>query len=385
MNRKRDLENLSKLYESFSEDEQSSAFGQEMADEAEDQNPVQNYEDEEVKFQVGDKVKVNAGRSLNDLRSGRYGAQDMYMSGTIAYIDDDNVQIDTDHGTMEVDINSIEHDEEAEDLGPNQQPESWGDEAMGDEQPGETSMRFSQDTPDDPASGGSPNIDDPDEEEYDDPYYNREEDLRSRGIDPDAEDPDADEKGKEERNSHDEDAEFMNHMLMRRARQKQREDMESGVHKGKAITATDRLARKVSKNLKNDSISDVTKGNSKIPTLKNAPKKDRPTYNPDLVSYEDEEMSLEDAIKVIRQHIEAKAKYGDDYDIEDETLNFGDREKAMKVWVKNFHKKDEDELGQAMAYKKITGNEVKKESFNSHGDRDMSLLAEKYLNIKNHE
>lgn len=307
MNRKRDLENLSKLYESFSEDEQSSAFGQEMADKAEDQNPVQNYEDEEVKFQVGDKVKVNAGRSLNDLRSGRYGTQDLYMYGTIAYIDDDNVQIDTNHGTMEVDINSIEHDEEAEDLGPNQQPESWGDEAMGDEQPGETSMRFSQDTPDDPASGGSPNIDDPDEEEYDDPYYNREEDLRSRGIDPDAEDPDADEKGKEERN------------------------------------------------------------------------------------HEDEEMSLQKALEVINQHMHSKNKYGDDYDIEDESLNFGDREKAMKVWVKNFHKKmkagkkDEDELGQAMAYKKITGNEVKKESFNSHGDRDMSLLAEKYLNIKNHE
>ena len=326
MNRKRDLENLSKLYESFSEDEQSSAFGQKMADEAEDQNPVQNYEDEEVKFQVGDKVKVNAGRSLSDLRSGRYGAQDIHMYGTIAYIDDDNVQIDTNHGTMEVDINSIEHDEEAEDLGPNQQPESWGDEAMGDEQPGETSMRFSQDTPDDPASGGSPNIDDPDEEEYDDPYYNREEDLRSRGIDPDAEDPDADEKGKEERN--------------------REEDQEDD----------------------------------------NAFPEDKAYYD-----NEDEEMSLEDAIKVIRKHIEAKAKYGDDYDIEDETLNFGDREKAMKVWVKNFNKKmkagkkDEDELGQAMAYKKITGNEVKKESFNSHGDRDMSLLAEKYLNIKNHE
>jgi len=197
---------------------------------------------------------------------------------------------------------------------------------MGDEQPGETSMRFSQDTPDDPASGGSPNIDDPDEEEYDDPYYNREEDLRSRGIDPDAEDPDADEKGKEERN--------------------REEDQEDD----------------------------------------NAFPEDKSYYD-----NEDEEMSLEDAIKVIRKHIEAKAKYGDDYDIEDETLNFGDREKAMKVWVKNFHKKmkagkkDEDELGQAMAYKKITGNEVKKESFNSHGDRDMSLLAEKYLNIKNHE
>jgi len=260
MNRKRDLENLSKLYESFSEDEQSSAFGQEMADKAEDQNPVQNYEDEEVKFQVGDKVKVNAGRSLNDLRSGRYGAQDIYMSGTIAYIDDDNVQIDTDHGTMEVDINSIEHDEEAEDLGPNQEPESWGDEAMGSEEPGQTSQRFAQDTPDDPASGGSPHIDDPDEQEEDD-------------------------------------------------------------------------------------------------------------------------MDLEKAIKVINKHLKARV-HGDESHASKEVRD------AKKAYIKDFvkkRKKDEDELGQAMAYKKITGNEVKKESYNSHGDKDMTLLAENYLNIKHHE
>ena len=162
MNRKRDLENLSKLYESFSEDEQTSAFGHELADEAEDQNPVQNYEDEEVQYQVGDKVKVNAQRSLDDLRSGRYGTQDLYLHGVISHIDDDNVQIDTDQGTMEVGIDDIAMDEEAEDLGPNQQPESWGDEAMGSEEPGQTSQRFAQDTPDDPASGGSPHIDDPD-------------------------------------------------------------------------------------------------------------------------------------------------------------------------------------------------------------------------------
>lgn len=99
---------------------------------------------------------------------------------------------------------------------------------------------------------------------------------------------------------------------------------------------------------------------------------------------EDEEMSLEDAIKVINKHLKARV-HGDESHAGEEVR------KAKKAYIKNFVKKrkednkDEDELGQAMAYKKITGNEVKKESFNSHGDRDMSLLAEKYLNINNHE
>ena len=153
---------------------------------------------------------------------------------------------------------------------------------------------------------------------------------------------------------------------------------------------------------------------------------------PDDKSYhdknEDEEMSLEDAIKVINKHLKARV-HGDESHAGEEVR------KAKKAYIKNFVKKrkedsnDEDELGQAMAYKKITGNEVKKdedeqggkaipkdltyfdsdetddddpgkpgirlfnpktghtkkESFNSHGDRDMSLLAEKYLNINNHE
>ena len=248
------------------EDEQSSAFGQELADKEEDKDPTLNlkdnvnYEDEEVQYQVGDKVKVNAQRSLDDLRSGRYGTQDLYLRGVISHIDDDNVQIDTDQGTMEVGIDDIAMDEEAEDLGPNQQPESWGDEAMGSEEPGQTSQRFAQDTPDDPASGGSPHIDDPDEQEEDD-------------------------------------------------------------------------------------------------------------------------MDIEKAIDVINKHLKARV-HGDESHASKEVRD------AKKAYIKDFvkkRKKDEDELGQAMAYKKITGNEVKKESFNSHGDRDMSLLAEKYLNIKHHE
>ena len=240
-----------------SEDEQTSAFGQELADEAEDQNPVENYEDEEVQYQVGDKVKVNAQRSLDDLRSGRYGTQDLYLHGVISHIDDDNVQIDTDQGTMEVSINDIvKKEEEAEDLGPNQQPESWGDEAMGSEKPGQTSQRFAQNTPDNKAY--APHI--PNEQEEDD-------------------------------------------------------------------------------------------------------------------------MDLEKAVKVINNYLKARV-HGDESHASKEVRD------AKKAYIKDFvkkRKKDEDELGQAMAYKKITGNEVKKESYNSHGDRDMTLLAENYLNIKHHE
>lgn len=272
------------------EDEQSSAYGQELADEAEDQNPVENYEDEEsydedYETTEGKFATFTTKPSLDDIRRG-VGLGDNIKRGKIVQDLGKTVLVDIGNSFIELskdELDNISREENAEDLGPNQEPESWGDEAMGDEQPGETSTRFSQDTPDDPASGGGRDIDNPDEEEYDDPYYNREEDLRSRGIDPDAEDPDADEKGKEERN------------------------------------------------------------------------------------HEDEEMSLQKALEVINKHMHSKNKYGDDYDIEDESLNFGDREKAMKVYIKNFNKK------------------IKKESYSSHGDRDMSLLAENYLNIKRHE
>lgn len=269
------------------EDEQSSALGQELADKEEDQNPVQNLEsyDEDYETTEGKFATYTTKPSLDDIRRG-VGLGDNIKRGKIVQDLGKTVLVDIGNSFIELskdELDSISREENAEDLGPNQEPESWGDEAMGDEQPGETSARFSQDTPDDPASGGSPHIDDPDEEEYDDPYYNREEDLRSRGIDSDAEDPDADEKGKEERN------------------------------------------------------------------------------------HEDEEMSLQKALEVIKQHMHSKNKYGDDYDIEDESLNFGDREKAMKVYIKNFNKK------------------INKESYSSHGDRDMSLLAENYLNIKNYE
>ena len=245
------------------------------------QQPMQSNEEE---FKKGDEVMFLNQPDLSRIKDGSTEFPfPKFKNGTIIHAQDGVAFVDTGIGIQVLPIEDLKKEEEAEDLGPNQEPESWGDEAMGDEQPGETSARFSQDTPDDPASGGGRNIDNPDEEENDDPYYNREEDLRSRGIDPDAEDPDADEKGKEERN------------------------------------------------------------------------------------HEDEEMSLQKALEVINQHMHSKNKYGDDYDIEDESLNFGDREKAMKVYIKNFNKK------------------IKKESFNSHGDRDMSLLAENYLNIKRHE
>jgi len=183
------------------EDEQSSAYGQELADEAEDQNPVENYEDEENI--EGKEVSFTNAPSLDDIKAG-HGVKT--YKGKVLKDLGNTVLIDLGNSYAEISKDELDiGDEDAEDLGPNQQPEDWGDEAMGDEQPGETSARFSQDTPDDPASGGGRDIDNPDEEEYDDPYYNREEDLRSRGIDPDAEDPDADEKGKEERNHENEE------------------------------------------------------------------------------------------------------------------------------------------------------------------------------------
>lgn len=44
-----------------------------------------------------------------------------------------------------IDANPIDNYEDAEDLGPNQETEEWGDEAMTDEEPGLTSTRFDQD------------------------------------------------------------------------------------------------------------------------------------------------------------------------------------------------------------------------------------------------
>jgi hypothetical protein len=231
------------------EDEQSSAFGQELADKEEDQNPVQNYEDEEsydedYETTEGKFATYTAKPSLDDIRRG-VGLGDNVQRGKIVQDLGKTVLVDIGNSFIELskdELDSISKEENAEDLGPNQEPESWGDEAIGDEQPGETSARFSQDTPDDPESGGSPNIDNPDEQE--------------------------------------------------------------------------------------------------------------------------EDMSLEKAIEVIRKHQAARAKYGHEApELDDPSLNYGERAKAMDVYVKS----------------------IKKESFNSHGDRDMSLLAENYLNIKRHE
>ena len=128
-----------------------------------------------------------------------------------------------------------------------------------------------------------------------DPYYDREEDLRSRGIDPDAEDPDADEKGKEERNQED----------------------------------------------------------------------------------EEDDMDLEKAIKVINKHLKARV-HGDESHASKEVRD------AKKAYIKDFVKKrKKEETGRIPIG--IDSFKIKKESFNSHGDRDMSLLAENYLNIKHHE
>jgi len=165
------------------------------------QQPVyQSNEEENIE---GKEVSFTNAPSLDDIKAG-HGVKT--YKGKVLKDLGNTVLIDLGNSYAEISKDELDiGDEDAEDLGPNQQPEDWGDEAMGDEQPGETSARFSQDTPDDPASGGGRDIDNPDEEEYDDPYYNREEDLRSRGIDPDAEDPDADEKGKEERNHENEE------------------------------------------------------------------------------------------------------------------------------------------------------------------------------------
>jgi hypothetical protein len=260
------------------EDEQSSALGQKLADKAEDEDPVLNlkdnfnYEDEEIETEFqqeldndeneesmeGKIVSFTTKPSLDQIRAG-VGIET--YKGKVVQDLGDSVLMDVGVGLAEIPKDELNlGEEDAEDLGPNQQPESWGDEAMGSEEPGQTSQRFAQNTPDDPASGGSPHIDDPDEQEEDD-------------------------------------------------------------------------------------------------------------------------MDLEKAIKVINKHLKARV-HGDESHASKEVRD------AKKAYIKDFvkkRKKDEDELGQAMAYKKITGNEVKKESYNSHGDKDMTLLAENYLNIKHHE
>jgi len=397
MNRKRDLEDLGLLYENTFVKEENDSYEPGIVQknqETEDENPILNYEDEQ-ELKKGDRVSfLNPKPNLQDIRTGKTKfPSDKFTRGEIIHIQNGVAFVDQGIGIHAVPVEELKRDEEEYenpetgddgsnyDAGPNQQDMGWSSEAEkgGEQTPSAEVTGLYNRTPEGPSSQSGGDIDtsgdDPneeeegdkvplpygkinvnrmaepdlvpiakvkvgnvvyklegpasDEDENDDPYYDREEDLRSRGIDPDAEDPDADEKGKEERNRD--------------------EDQEDD----------------------------------------NAFPEDKSYYNNDDDNdNEDEEMSLDDAIKVIKKHIEAKAKYGDDYDIEDETLNFGDRAKAMEVWVKNVNKKmkagkkDEDELGQAMAYKKITGNEIKKESFNSHGDRDMSLLAEKYLNIK---
>jgi len=176
------------------EDEQSSAFGQELADKEEDQNPVQNYEDEEsydedYETTEGKFATYTVKPSLDDIRRG-FGLGNNIKRGKIVQDLGKTVLVDIGNSLIELskeeldnisdELDNISREENAEDLGPNQEPESWGDEAMGAEAPGQTSQRFAQDTPDDPASGGSRNIDDPDEEEEGDESLKKES-FNSRG------------------------------------------------------------------------------------------------------------------------------------------------------------------------------------------------------------
>jgi len=176
------------------EEEQSSAFGQELADKEEDQNPVQNYEDEEsydedYETTEGKFATYTVKPSLDDIRRG-FGLGNNIKIGKIVQDFGKTVLIDIGGSLIELpkkelvkisdELDNISREENAEDLGPNQEPESWGDEAMGAEAPGQTSQRFAQVTPDDPASGGSRNIDDPDEEEEGDENLKKES-FNSRG------------------------------------------------------------------------------------------------------------------------------------------------------------------------------------------------------------
>ena len=364
MNRKRDLNELSLLYEG-----QSSALAQGLVDNEETQNPLEDYEGEES--MVGKVVRFTNKPSLDQIRAG-VGIET--YEGKVIQDLGNSVLMDLGVGLAEIpksDLDLGEDNEEgtmettADDQGPNQITADGPASAMGGEEQlsGDVSpITQSSKNPD----TGDETFDAPDEDaEFNmDPYYNREEDLRSRGIDPDAEDPDADEKGKEERRHKDEDAEFMNHLLMRRARANQREDIETG-NKGKEQSIKDakRFTRKAAKNINRLKTGDATQGRSKLPTLKEVPKKDRPKFNPDDIPTEDEEMSLEDAIKVINKHLKAKL-HGDKSHANKEVRD------AKLAYVRGILKKRD---------------ETKKESYNSHGDRDMSLLAEKYLNIKHDE
>ena len=150
-------------FSNANEDEQTSDFGQELKQEAEDQNPVENLEDEETGSYEGKMVSFTSKPSLDQLKAG--SSIETYQ-GKVAADMGETIVVDFGNFFAEIGKEDVEiADEDGEDLGPNQQPESWGDETMGEAEPGETSARFSQDTPDDPESGGSPNIDDPDEQE----------------------------------------------------------------------------------------------------------------------------------------------------------------------------------------------------------------------------
>lgn len=120
------------------ENEETNDLGLQERESAEDQNPLQNYEDEESpNFAVGDKV-----RWYDKSTKG------MFRTGEIVEIRGDEAYIDYGVALTALPLSELQKDEDGEDgedLGPNQQPESWGDEASGEEQPGISATRFDQD------------------------------------------------------------------------------------------------------------------------------------------------------------------------------------------------------------------------------------------------
>jgi hypothetical protein len=275
-------------YQSFlsdiEEDEQSSALAQGLADERENQNPLEDYEGEET--MEGKVVSFTTKPSLDQLRGG--AGVETYRGKVVRDLGD-TVLLDLGVGLAEIpksDLDLGEDNEEgtmettADDQGPNQITADGPASAMGGEEQlsGDVSpITQSSKNPD----TGDETFDAPDEDaEFNmDPYYKEEGEPN--------EDPDADEKGKAE---HDE--------------------------RSRAVFGE-----------------------------------------------EEDEMSLEDAIKVINKHLKDRV-HGSEKHANKEVRD------AKLAYVRGILKKRD---------------ETKKESFNSHGDRDMSLLAEKYLNIKHDE
>lgn len=160
MNRKKDLENIGLLYESAFLD-------------ADEENDVKTFTD--VQKMVVNKLEgigyhVNKIRTVADpvenvihMSKNSPGSREeaevtlrIDADGSIDGQPYESALADLDEGEesssfgqelqdSELNMDPIENYEDNEDLGPNQQPEGWGDEAMDDETPGMTANRFDQD------------------------------------------------------------------------------------------------------------------------------------------------------------------------------------------------------------------------------------------------